>query len=277
MTKALIPPPWRPKRKLANLPLDQTLGDAIYEKTLEGLQVRLREIQLAYRRDGRRALVVFEGWDAAGKGGAIRRMSTVMDPRSLKVWPIAAPSPEERKHHYLYRFWRRLPEQGAIAVFDRSWYGRVLVERVEKLASPAEWRRAYGEIKNFEAMLTDDGARIVKLFLHISAEEQMRRFEERVTDPLKRWKMMMDDVRSFEARRAYQRATDDMLARTTTPRAPWRVIPAENKRYARVACLATIVAVLSTGVSLRPASLSPDLAKAVRRLGLDVPRGAVER
>lgn len=277
MSNSFVLPPWRPRACLADVDLSRALDEERYEKELSRLQLALREVQLAYRRTGRRALIVFEGWDAAGKGGTIRRMGAVLDPRGLKVWPIAAPTPEEKERHYLYRFWRRLPEAGTLALFDRSWYGRVLVERVEGLAKPAEWKRAYGEIREFEAMQAADGARIVKLFLHISAEEQLRRFQERVSDPLKRWKMTMDDIRSYGKRRTYQKATEEMLARTSSTHAPWRVVPAENKYYGRIASLATIVSVLSAKVDLKPEGLTPDLATAIRRLGLDVPRGAVER
>lgn len=277
MSNSFVLPPWRPRACLADVDLSRALDEERYEKELGRLQLALREVQLAYRRTGRRALIVFEGWDAAGKGGTIRRMGAVLDPRGLKVWPIAAPTPEEKGRHYLYRFWRRLPEVGTLALFDRSWYGRVLVERVEGMATPAEWKRAYDEIRSFEAMQVADGARIVKLFLHISAEEQLRRFQERVSDPLKRWKMTMDDVRSYGKRRAYQRAIEEMLARTSSPRAPWRVVPAENKHYGRIASLATIVSVLSAKVDLKPEGLTPELATAIRRLGLDVPRGAIER
>ena len=277
MSNSFVLPPWRPRACLADVDLSRALDEERYEKELGRLQLALREVQLAYRRTGRRALIVFEGWDAAGKGGTIRRMGAVLDPRGLKVWPIAAPTPEEKERHYLYRFWRRLPEAGTLALFDRSWYGRVLVERVEGLAKPAEWKRAYDEIREFEAMQAADGARIVKLFLHISAEEQLRRFQERVSDPLKLWKMTMDDIRSYGKRRTYQKATEEMLARTSSTHAPWRVVPAENKYYGRIASLATIVSVLSARVDLKPEGLTPDLATAIRRLGLDVPRGAVER
>jgi polyphosphate kinase 2 (PPK2 family) len=168
---------------LARLDMTKEIGRKEYDEQLELLQTRLREVALAYRAQGRRGVIAFQGWDAAGKGGAIRRMSWPLDPRGFKVWTIAAPTPDEQGHHYLYRFWKRLPRPGQLAIFDRSWYGRVLVERVEGLAAEAEWRRAYAEINEFERMLDDDGVRVAKIFLHITPEEQLARFRDRFNDP----------------------------------------------------------------------------------------------
>jgi polyphosphate kinase 2 (PPK2 family) len=250
--------------RLSRVALDRTIGRAAYEERLTALQLLLRQIQQAYLACGERGIVVFEGWDAAGKGGTIRRMSAVMDPRGFKVWPIAAPSDGDKARHFLYRFWERLPPCGAIAVFDRSWYGRVLVERVEGLATREQWSRAYREINEFERMLSDDGARIVKIFLHISAEEQLRRFEQRLNDPLKRWKLTYEDFRNRDRRPDYETAVEEMVARTATQIAPWHVVPAEDKKFARIEALELITGVLAKGVDLSPQPLDEE-AKALAR------------
>jgi polyphosphate kinase 2 (PPK2 family) len=223
------------------------------------------QIQQAYLTQRRRAVILFEGWDAAGKGGTIRRLTERLDPRACKVWPIAGPRDHEQGVHYLYRFWTRLPEAGTIAIFDRSWYGRVLVERVEKLTPAKDWRRAYREINEFERMLVDDGVRLVKLFLHLSPEEQLRRFAERLAEPYKRWKITVGDFRNHARRRDYERAIDDMLKRTSTKRAPWRVVPAEHKWYARVTALEIVAETLGERVPLAPPPLDAALKSAARR------------
>lgn len=241
--------------RLAALDMSKSLQPKAYHKQLEDLQSRLREIQQAYLFSGDEAVIVFEGWDAAGKGGTIRRMSAVLDPRGFKVWPISAPRNYHMERHYLLRFWERLPPKGAISVFDRSWYGRVLVERVEGLATPKEWRRAFDEINDFERLLTDDDMRIVKIFLHITPDEQLKRFEARLHDPMKRWKLSYEDFRNRKKWDAYEHATNEMLERTSTKRAPWHVIPANDKKYARIAALKVITKALAKGVDLRPAPL----------------------
>ena len=179
-------------------------------------------------------IVVFEGWDASGKGGAIKRLVAPLDPRHVRVAQFAAPSEDEKRHHFLRRFWPALPGWGGMTVFDRSWYGRVTVERVEGFAEPEEWGRAYEEIDDFERTLADEGAIIVKLWMHISPEEQLKRFEARASDPLKSWKLTGEDWRNREKRPQYEEAVEEMLERTDRECAPWRVIPAESKRYARV-------------------------------------------
>ncbi|HEX3042891.1 MAG TPA: UDP-galactose-lipid carrier transferase [Solirubrobacterales bacterium] len=179
-------------------------------------------------------VVVFEGWDASGKGGAIKRLVAPLDPRHVRVSQFAAPDEDEKRHHFLGRFWPALPGWGGMTVFDRSWYGRVLVERVEGFASEEQWRRAYEEINDFEQTLAAEGAIVVKLWLHISAEEQLRRFEARAKDPLKTWKLTDDDWRNREKRPQYEAAVEEMLERTDRPYAPWRVVAAESKRFARV-------------------------------------------
>ena len=179
----------------------------------------------------------------------------------MHVWSIGRPSPEEQGRHYLWRFWQRLPPPGQIAIFDRTWYGRVLVERVEGLARPKEWRRAYDEINDFEKMLVDDGIRLVKLFLHVSDAEQLRRFRERIETPTKHWKINAEDIRNRAHRRAYLAALDDMFAQTSTAAAPWHVVPAEYKWFARLAVAKTIVKALGKGITLGPPPLAPKSSK----------------
>lgn len=256
-----------PAPRLADADLSRKLADKeTYERKLRKLQLRMLQIQQAYLRQGRRAVVVLEGWDAAGKGSLIRRLSERLDPRYCKVWPIGMPSEQERRTHYLARFWQRLPERGSLAVFDRSWYGRILVERVEALASRAEWRRAYGEINAFERMLADDGIRVVKIFLHISPEEQLTRFEERLSVPYKRWKLTAEDLRNRARWRDYVRAVDAMFERTSTTDAPWHLVPAEFKWYGRIKAMKIIAERLAQGVDLAPPAADPAIAGAIAAL-----------
>ena len=208
------------------------------------LQEKLLELQVRYWLEKRRAIVVFEGWDAAGKGGAIKRMTALMDPRGYKVWPIAAPGEEERAHHYLWRFATRMPPKGTIAIFDRSWYGRVLVERVEGLATAAEWQRAYDEINAFERMHTDDGATLLKFFLHIDQDEQLERFKQREKDPIKNFKIGDDDWRNRKRWKEYTHAYQDMFDRTHRPDAPWILVAANDKRHARLTVLRAAIEAL---------------------------------
>jgi polyphosphate kinase 2 (PPK2 family) len=253
------------KVRVADLDTDGHIAKRDYDRDLDKLEVKMREILQAYLFTGDRGIVVFEGVDAAGKGGVIRRLTAALDPRAYKVWPIGAPNEIERQQHYLARFWSRLPTRGTVAIFDRSWYGRVLVERVEGLARDDEWRRAYTEINEFEHMLIDDGTKVAKLFLHISKEEQMKRLEERARDPLKRWKLTYDDIRNRSNWDAYERAIDEMIARTSTEAVPWHVISTDNKRRARIDALTCITDCLSAGVDLKPRPLSPELEKALER------------
>ena len=192
--------------------------------------------------------VLVEGWDAAGKGGCIKRLVAPLDPRHVRVAQFAAPTPDERRHHFLWRFWPALPGWGGMAVLDRSWYGRVLVERVEKLTPEHQWRRAYDEIGSFERSLADEGMVLVKLFLHISSKEQLKRFRQREADPLKRWKLTDDDWRNRKHRRAYLAAIEDMFEFTDTPSARWQVIAAESKHYARVAVVQTVIERIEAGM-----------------------------
>jgi polyphosphate kinase 2 (PPK2 family) len=192
--------------------------------------------------------VIFEGWDASGKGGAIRRLVAPLDPRHVRVAQFAAPTEAEKRHHFLQRFWPALPGWGGMAVFDRSWYGRVLVERVEGFASEAQWMRAYDDIAAFERTLAGDGTVLVKLWLHISDDEQLERFRKRERDPLRRWKLTDEDWRNRAKRPQYEAAVEAMLARTDQPAAPWHVVPAESKAYARVAVAELVVAELERGM-----------------------------
>ena len=249
--------------RLSDLDLSVTLSDKEYESRLEAALDRLREVQLAIRHADARAIVVFEGWDAAGKGGTIRLMTSVLDPRAFNVWPIAAPSATDQGKHYLYRFWDRLPARTTIGIFDRSWYGRVLVERIEGHAREAEWRRAYDEINAFEKMLIDDGVRLVKIFMHVSPDEQLRRFEKRLKDPLKSWKLTLDDLRNRSMRRAYEEAVEDMLAKTSPEAAPWHVIASEQKKLGRIQALELIAERLADGLDLKPPPVSDEIVRAV--------------
>lgn len=256
--------------RLESLDLKQKLDKEAYREQLDAFQERMLHVQQAYYHDKRRALLVFEGWDAAGKGGAIRTLTEPLDPRGFEVHPIAAPRPDEQGRHYLYRFWTKLPEPGNIAIFDRSWYGRVLVERVEGFTEEAAWRRAYDEINQFEAMLAADGARIVKLFLHISPKEQLKRFRKRLLDPYKRWKFTADDIRNRERWPLYEAALEEMFDRTDTAAAPWHAVPANDKRFARIEILRIVTDLLARGVSLDPPPIDPILQKAAAdELGLD--------
>jgi polyphosphate kinase 2 (PPK2 family) len=193
--------------------------------------------------------VVFEGWDAAGKGGAIKRLVAQIDPRHVRVVQFAAPTPDERRHHFLGRFFPALPGWGGMAVLDRSWYGRVLVERVEGFATREQWLRAYDEINAFERSLANEGMVLVKFWLHISDEEQLKRFERRRGDSLKAWKLTDEDWRNRDRRDAYLEAVKDMISRTDQPpHAPWHLIPANSKRYARVEVLNTVIEQIESGM-----------------------------
>ncbi len=204
--------------------------------------------QLGGKGLGPPVCVLFEGWDASGKGGAIKRLVAQIDPRHVRVVQFAAPTSDEKRHHFLWRFWPALPGWGGMAVFDRSWYGRVMVERVEGFATREEWLRAYDEINGFERSLVAEGMILIKLWLHISSEEQLKRFERREKDPLKAWKLTDEDWRNREKRVEYMEAIEDMLARTDQPPARWHLIEADSKRYARVKVLDTVIAEIKRGM-----------------------------
>ena len=247
---------------------------ADYERRLATMQHTLQLVQQAYLGTSHRAVILLEGWDTAGKGGVVRRLGWALDPRSFKVHAIAAPTGREKALHYLQRFWERLPQRGQIVVFDRSWYGRVMVERVEGYATQVEWQRAYGEINDFERMLLADDTRLVKLFLHITPEEQLRRFRARLTNPVKRWKLSYEDFRNRGRWHEYEAAIEDMVDKTSNRRAPWYVIPANDKPFGRLAAFRVILDRLSKGVPLEPRGLDPALADAAAKLlGIRIPIG----
>ena len=239
--------------------------DGDYSDALAALQDRLFRIHVAHIVHKRRALILFEGWDASGKGGAIRRMTGNWDPRYFEVWPISAPTPPEKDRHFLWRFWTRLPANGNISVFDRSWYGRVLVERVEGYASQAEWKRGYDEINEFEAQQKDSGTTIVKLFMHITQKEQDKRLLDRLEDPWKRWKTGPDDYRNRSKRADYEKAMADMFKQTDTRWAPWSVIDSNNKKAARIAALTRVADVLEAAVPMTPPDGDPEFEAMARK------------
>ncbi len=229
---------------LRDADLSRSCSPKEYAKRLKGLQDRLRDLQYQAFRQGVPLIVVFEGWDAAGKGGTIRRLTNSLDPRGYYVVPISNPSDDEKQYHYLWRFWRQMPADGIAAIFDRSWYGRVLVERVEGFAREAEWRRAYREINEMEEHLTNHGAILVKCWLHIDQDEQLKRFKEREADPNKQWKITADDWRNREKWDAYEQAIQEMFFRTSTRMAPWTVIESNCKYFARIKTLETVIRAL---------------------------------
>jgi AMP-polyphosphate phosphotransferase len=236
------------------LDLSASLAREEAERRLVAAQERLLALRLVLgglvgeRGLGPPVCVLFEGWDASGKGGAIKRLVERLDPRHVRVVQYAAPSYDEKRHHWLSRFWPALPGWGGMAVLDRSWYGRVLVERVEGYATETQWQRAYQEINDFERMLAEEGAIVVKFWLHISSAEQLRRFEARQGDPLKRWKLTDEDWRNRKKRKAYKSAIDDMVERTSTAWAPWHLIEADSKRFARVKVVETVNDVIEAGM-----------------------------
>lgn len=255
---------------LKSIDLDKRLADADeYQDRLKTLQGKLTLLQIACFHSHHRVVIVLEGWDASGKGGAIRRMTEKLDPRSYRVHSIGKPSETELQQHYLQRFWTKLPPKGSIAIFDRSWYGRVLVERVEELASPAEWQRAYGEINDFERQLHDDGVVIIKLFLHISQDEQLKRYLERLNNPVKNWKLTAEDLRNRAKAEDYNSAFEDMLEKTSSHFAPWHLIPGNHKWYARTEVLQGVVDSLEKTIDTRiPRHSASEIRAAKKALGL---------
>ena len=242
-----------------------------YADALAKLQKRLAQVQVAHIVHKRRAVIAFEGWDAGGKGGTIQRLTAGWDPRHFEVWPIAAPTEEELRHHFLWRFWSKLPGSGEINVFDRTWYGRVLVERVEGFASEKEWRRAYDEINEFEAQQKDSGTTIVKIFLHVTQEEQDERLKARLAHPWKRWKLSPDDFRNRARRDDYIVAMEEMFEKTDTRWAPWKVIDGTHKKYARLAALTHIADVLEKAVPMKPPAPDPAVEKlAMETIGVEL-------
>src|ERR1039458_4886393 len=226
-------------------------------KRLQKAQLRVLHLrlinggQLTGGKLGPPVCIIFEGWDAAGKGGGIKRLVEPLDPRHVHVAPFAAPTPDELRHHFLWRFWPPLPGWGGMTIFDRSWYGRVLVERVEALATEAQWRRAYDEISGIEHSLAEEGMVLIKVWLQTSPDEQLRRFKDREGDPLKRWKLTEEDWRNRAKREVYEDAVEEMLERTDTKLAPWDVISPEQKRYGRLAVLDAVIAGMEAGMADR--------------------------
>jgi len=240
--------------RLDELDLNLKVSKEQEAEQLERAQIRLLQLRLTLgglvgdQQIGPPLCVVFEGWDASGKGGAIRRLVAPLDPRHVRVRQFAAPTYDEKRHHWLGRFWPALPGWGGMAVLDRSWYGRVLVERVEGFADKSAWKRAYEEIRDFERMLTEEGTVLVKFWLHVSSREQLKRFEARADDPLKSWKLTDEDWRNRKKRRAYVRAVEDMLEETDRENAPWTLVEADSKRYARVKVVESVIAAAEDGM-----------------------------
>jgi polyphosphate kinase 2 (PPK2 family) len=223
-----------------------------YKKELVLNQVALSQLGYQVYVQQRPVMIVFEGWDAAGKGGAIKRVTEKLDPRGYVVYPIAAPQGEDKTRHYLYRFWRRLPETGQIAILDRSWYGRVMVERVEGFCSDPDWKRAYREINQFEHQLVDFGTILFKFWINITKDEQLRRFQDRANDKLRQWKLTDEDWRNRKKWDQYEEAVNEMLLKTSTITAPWTVVEGNDKNYARVKVLSTLVEKLSKELDYDP-------------------------
>lgn len=238
---------------LDTVDLTRKLGREEYVCEVTRRQIQLRELGYQVYQQKRPVIIVFEGWDAAGKGGVIKRITEKLDPRGYVVYPISAPEGEDKTRHYLYRFWRRLPERGQIAIFDRSWYGRVLVERVEGFATENEWKRAYKEINAFERQLRDFGTILAKFWIQISREEQLRRFKERKAIGYKAWKLTDEDWRNREKWHAYEEAVEDMLVKTSTTMAPWCLVEGNDKYWARAKVLSRLVQILSTKLHHEPA------------------------
>ena len=237
-----------PRTILDTLDMSLGLDQTDYAKKLALYQGRINRRSRRLAKKQKSVIVVFEGSDAAGKGGAIRRLTHALDARQYRVIPIAAPTDEERAHHYLWRFWRHIPRRGRFTIYDRSWYGRVLVERVERFATEPEWRRGYEEINDFEQQLVESGVVVIKFWLHITPEEQLRRFEERERSPYKQFKITEEDYRNRAKANDYEAAASEMIERTSTEYCPWTIVEANDKRFARIKVLRTILGRLKDSV-----------------------------
>jgi AMP-polyphosphate phosphotransferase len=250
---------------LTDVDLSQSLSKQEEKARLEAAGERLLRLRLLLGGQlgdigiGPPLCIVFEGWDASGKGGAIKRLVAPLDPRHVRVAQFAAPTYDEKRHHFLWRFWPVLPGWGGMAVLDRSWYGRVLVERVEGFATPEQWERAYDEIVEFERTLAAEGMILIKFWLHVSEEVQLRRFQRRAKNPLKAWKLTDEDWRNREKRGAYEAAIEDMLRRTDHDTSRWHVIAGDDKRYARVAIVETVCSDLEEALTKNGYDLGKDL------------------
>ena len=260
--------PWHGERvgRLDEVDLSARLSREQGEKRLAAAQQRMVHLRLLLAgligpgRIGPPLLVLFEGWDASGKGGAIKRLVGPLDPRHVRVVQFAAPSHHEQRHHFLWRFWPTLPGWGGMAVLDRSWYGRVLVERVEGFAAEADWERAYREIVDLETTLAAEGMIIVKFFLHLSPDEQLSRFRSRAQDPYRAWKLTPEDWRNRDRRPDYEAAVEEMLRRTDSPAGPWHVVAAEDKRWARVEVVRAVIAEIEAALVARGVDPDADVA-----------------
>lgn len=239
--------------------------DGDYKQALADLQQRISRLFVSNLVHRRKAIILFEGWDAAGKGGAIQRLTATCDPRAYKVWPISAPTDEEKARHYLWRFWRLMPKAGEIAIFDRSWYGRVLVERVEGFATDAEWRRAYDEINELEAQLTADRTLLIKLFFHVTEQVQAKRLQARLEHPWKHWKVTEEDVRNRGRRKEYLAALKQMFELTDTRWAPWIAIDGNDKKAARIAALTAVAEALERSLPADPPPIRPEMEQLLRQ------------
>jgi polyphosphate kinase 2 (PPK2 family) len=251
--------------RLDDVDLTLSLSKKEYKKQLAEAQERLVHLrlllggQIGPKQLGPPLCVVFEGWDASGKGGAIQRLVSELDSRHVRVAQFAAPSHDEKRHHFLWRFWPVLPGWGGMAVLDRSWYGRVLVERVEGFAPEEAWRRAYSEIVDLETTLAAEGTILVKFWVHVSPEEQLRRFEKRQADPYKAWKLTEEDWRNREKRPEYEAAVEEMLERTDLPSAPWHIVAGDDKRWARVDVVRTTCEAIESALKTRGIDPDPPL------------------
>ncbi|MGN0368073.1 MAG: polyphosphate:AMP phosphotransferase [Wujia sp.] len=234
----------KPIPKLAEIDLSPSLTEDAYKKELDKLQERLQALHNEVYRRKIPVIIAYEGWDAAGKGGNIKRIASALDPRGYEVHPIASPLPHEKSRHFLWRFWTRLPKSGHIAIFDRTWYGRVMVERLEGFCSENDWQRAYNEINEFEKELADWGAVIVKFWVQIDKDTQLERFTQRQNTPEKQWKITDEDWRNREKWDQYETAVNEMLAKTNTVYAPWHVLESNDKKYARIKALKTVIAAI---------------------------------
>ena len=239
--------------KLSEVDLSPTLEDEVYKKELKELQKRLSVLHNRLYRQRIPVVLCYEGWDAAGKGGNIRRVAKPLDPRGFDVMPIASPEPHELSRHYLWRFWTRLPKTGHVVIFDRTWYGRVMVERLEGYCTEADWKRAYAEINEFERQLTEWGAVVLKFWIHIDQDTQLQRFNDRQATPEKQWKLTEEDWRNREKWGDYEAAIDEMLEKTSTVSAPWHIIESNDKKYARIKTLRIIVEALERACAEHPA------------------------
>jgi len=265
---------------LETIDLSRKLSRADYQREFPALQERLRALQYALKEAEVPTVVVFEGWDAAGKGTVIQRLTEKLAPRAFRAWPGSPPSELEQRYHWLWRYQVRLPEDGQIALFDHSWYGRVLVERVEKVVRKKVWRPAYDQINELERWLVDDGQVVVKLFFHISRKEQRRRLEKMERDPALRWKVSSEDWRRNRRYDRWVEAIEDMLERTHTPACPWTVVEATDSRWTRVKVFRTIVERMEEALRRRaqsPAAVSRTQAAREATRGARETREQAER